>query len=215
MQKLGRPTIAVVAALLTAGRTTSAQGDDRVHPSVKHEGTRVWIEGVPSVKLGHLGDDWMLQLRAMQILLAHRGEQMNLDELLVSSGEAFNLCHSDHWELRTYLALPVDPLGETARTYGYDSRWLTGGQFHQMKAQGVDACLTQTRAALEELWSELDAGRPVLVSGIDGHCGNWYVAAGCDRASDQMYYSGGQEPRCGWRPTCSAPGSSRPHPTSV
>jgi len=162
--------------------------------AVRREDGRVWIEGVPKATLGHLGDDWTLQLKGLQVLLSHRGHRVDLDDLLAHSGEAFNLCHSDRWELRTYLAIPIDSLTAAAGAYGYDGRWLMGDWFHRMKRKGTGACRTQTQRVLDELWREMDAGRPVLVSGIDGHCGNWYLACGYDRAAEQMCYVGRKKP---------------------
>jgi len=175
------------------GTDTSA-GGKQMNVAVDRDESRVWIEDVAQSTLGHLGDDWMLQLKGVQILMLHRGEQVDLDELLAHSGEAFNLCHSDRWELRTYLSLPTDSLSILARAYGYSGRWLMGGWFHQMKGKGKNASSEETRQTLEQLWSEIDAGRPVLVAGVDGHCGNWYVAVGYDRMKEQMCYIGGENP---------------------
>jgi hypothetical protein len=154
----------------------------------------VWIDGVPEVELGHLGADWMVQLKGAQVLLRHRSEQIDLDDVLAFSGEAFSLCHSDHWELRTSLSVPIDSLGELAKAFGYEGRWRTADTFGVMVGKGVEASRQQTQGVLDDLWSEIDAARPVLVSGIDGHCGNWYVATGYDSLSQQMQYVGGEGP---------------------
>lgn len=184
--------VMIALALLHACGVDTRLEERQMNAAVNGDNERVWIEGIPQRKLGHLGDDWTLQLQAVQVLMLHRGEQVELDELLAHSGEAFNLCHSDRWELRTYLSLPTDSLGTLARAYGYNGRWLTGGWFHQMRGKGKHASTEGTRHILKQLWSEIDAGRPVLVAGVDGHCGNWFVAAGYDRKEDQMCYVGGK-----------------------
>jgi hypothetical protein len=176
------------------GKQPDIKGPEALMAAVRRNGGRIWIEGVPKAKFGHLGDDWTVQLKGLQVLLSHRGQPTDLGNLLAHSGEAFSLCHSDHWELRTYLSLPIDSLAAAARAYGYDGRWLMGDWFHQMKRKGKAACQKQTQRILDDLWREIDAGRPVLVSGIDGHCGHWFVACGYDRADEQMCYVGGKKP---------------------
>jgi len=89
------------------------------------------------------------------------------------------------------LCIPTDPASNVARTYGYESRWLLSGYGHEMQGLDKEARHQVTEKVLDQLWAEIDAGRPVLVGGCnDGGCGDWSVVAGYDRQSLMMSHIG-------------------------
>ncbi|MFH0965049.1 MAG: M56 family metallopeptidase [Planctomycetota bacterium] len=151
--------------------------------TVKREGSKVWIEGVPDRPVG---SGWDMLLRGAGVLLTHRGEKTDLNELMVFSGDAFSLCFASHWQGIAYLCVPTDTLANVARAYGYKSRWLFSrvpqpSEKHQDKAREI----------LHQLWSEIDQGRPVLVGGCaDEGCTSWSVVTGYDPDSRQMCHVG-------------------------
>ncbi|MFH1568121.1 MAG: hypothetical protein ABIL09_08995, partial [Gemmatimonadota bacterium] len=137
--------------------------------------TRVLIEGVPHESLVY---GWDISLRGLHLLLRHRGETLSLDELSVLSGDAFHLCFAAGPDTYPELLAPTDPLTHAAAALGYASEWLiteSGRRAHLTPAV-PDAARRRalTRAVLERLRSEVDAGRPPLVGGVSRQgCGNW------------------------------------------
>ncbi len=158
---------------------------------IKREGGRTWIEGVPDRKVGLLWDMW---LRAEHILLEHRGVEADFNELLAVSGEAFNLCHGTDWELRTGMSIPTDPLSDTAKAYGFECGWLPPRWHSEMRKLPEDERAKLLNEFLEEIFSRIDAGHPVILGGAYGECGSWRAVVGCDRENMQICYIGGDEP---------------------
>ncbi len=156
--------------------------------AVRREGGKVWVTGVPDVKMTE-----HMRLRGMEILLRHRGEKVTLDDLLVYSGKAFHLCHGTKWELRTGLNMPSNPWDNLAQAYGYGSRWTTPNWFHAMQRMPADQRKQKTDAFLGELWKSADAGRPALLGGAYGECGTWRVVVGYDRKNEKVCYVGGEK----------------------
>jgi len=157
---------------------------------VKREGGKVWIEGVPEIKMS----EKQMRLQGMEILLKHRGEQTSLDELLVYSGEAFHLCHGTKWELRTGLNTPVNPWNAAAETYGYACCWTEPSWFFVMTGLKTEDRWKKTNAFLDQIWAEIDAGRPVLLGGCYGECDAWRVVVGYDRENKKVCYMGAEKP---------------------
>ena len=157
--------------------------------TVKRGDGRVRIEGVPNIKMT---EGWP-RIRGMEILLKHRGEKASLDEIMVYSGDAFNLCHASQWELRGGLSIPTEPLANVAEAYGYSSRWTAPSWFHELRALEMPERWRKSEEFLEQLWEQIDAGYPVLIGGAYGECGAWRVIVGYDRDNKQLCYVGGKK----------------------
>lgn len=162
--------------------------------SVKHEGSRVWVDGLGNQAVGPIDPE--SQMRLMEILLKHRGEATDANQLLVLSGDAFNTCHPAHWQGGlSHLLIATDPLTNVARAYGYDSHWLNSNlRFYQINKLPPE----QKRQKLDELHQairkQIEAGKPVLMGGAYGECGSWRVVAGIDTDKQQLCYIGGEKP---------------------
>ncbi len=159
---------------------------------VRREGDKVWVEGIAiKQSIPHLNDGATdSQVLAIKPLLEHRGVQTDVNELLALSGDAFNLTFTRNWHNNyCHLALPTDGLTNIARAYGYDARYEVAGFIGKLKKDGVDTARPKTLAILKQLWAELDEGRPVLIGGVGGHCGNWAVVDGYDRVNMQLRYA--------------------------
>ena len=180
----GRSGRAALAVLALAGVAWAAE------PTVKRENGRVWVTGVPDIQMA--GD--FPRLVGMQILLKHRGEEATLDELMVHSGDAFNLCHATKWELRAGLSIPTDPLSNVARAYGYACRWTQPHWFFALKGKKPEERHSITDAFLKQLYAQVDAGRPCLLGGTHGQCARWRVVAGYDPTETRICYVGGKRP---------------------
>jgi len=155
------------------------------------DGERVKIEGVPDHKIGR---GWHMLLEGMQILLEHRGEKPTLNELMAYSGDAFNLCHGTQWELRIPLAVPTDTLTNVAKAYGYAARWIPPRWFHEVNKLDKKAKQRLADEYLGQIWQEVDRGRPVLMGGAYGECGDWRVVVGYDPGKELICYVGGDSP---------------------
>ena len=190
MQKLWVLVATGMGAVLIAGCATYEKGGKSMSVSVKREGTKVLISGVPDIKMTK---NWM-RLRGMEILLRHRGEQPTFDDLLVHSGEAFHLCHGTKWELRTGLCMSTDPWANLAETYGHAWRWTPPSWWHSMKSLRMEDRWGKSNAFLDELWKSVDAGRPALLGGAYGLCGTWRVVVGYDRHNKKVCYAGAEKP---------------------
>ena len=184
-----KPVKAELAAAADAMAKALAAAKGRGEKAgVRREGDRVWVEGVPDVKMTN-----QMRLRGMEILLRHRGEMPTLDDLLVHSGAAFHLCHGTKWELRTGLNTPSNPWDNLAAAYGYESRWTPPVWFHVIQRMPADQRKAKTDAFLDELWKSVDAGRPPLLGGAYGRCGMWRVVVGYDRENQKVCYIGGEK----------------------
>jgi len=157
--------------------------------NVRRENGRVWIEGVPDRPVG---GGWDTILRGLQVMLQYRGTEASLDELMAYGGDAFNLCHASHWQDVAYLMIPTNPVANIAEVYGYEYECVHNGYGSQkMDRLALGSRQEETRAILEQIWSEIDAGRPVLVGGCnDGSCGDWSVVVGYGRDSFAMSHIG-------------------------
>lgn len=152
------------------------------------ENSRVFIDGVPDMPVG---DRWDMQLRGIQVLLEHRGEKTTLDDLMVYSGDAFNLCFASNWQDSAYLCIPTDTLANVAKAYGYDYEWLISPWIGEMRKMDAESRQKLTEGTLERIWSEIDLGRPVMLGGAaDRGCGPWSVAVGYDRENLMMCHVG-------------------------
>lgn len=198
-------------ALWVAVSILPARGTDAMETEVsamsakaKRENGRVWIEGVPDAPTGH---GWDTILRGLQTMLEYRGTEASLNELMAYGGDAFNLCHASHWQDVAYLMIPTDPVANIARAYGYEYECIHNG-YGSQKMDGLELAdrEEETKVILERIWSEIDAGRPVLVGGCnDGSCGVWTVVVGYDRDGFAMSHIGvGEAGR--WIPIRGFPG---------
>jgi len=162
---------------------------------VKREGGQVWIERVPCVSIGDVNDDWTALLRGMHLLLTHRGEKATLDEIMACSGDAFSLCHSEHWELRTLHTVPTDTLSNVAKAYGYAGRWIPPRFFWELKRLNKEDRKAASDKFVAQIWREVDSGRPVLMGGTHGQCASWRAVVGYDRDKQRICYAGGPADR--------------------
>jgi hypothetical protein len=159
-------------------------------PRLKRENGKVWIDGIRNRQIG---TGWDAQLRGMQILLEHRGEKVTLDDLMFHSGEAFNLCHGTHWELRTGMSAPTDILTNVARSHGYISRWIPPRWFWEINKMEMEKRKIESEAFIEQIRRHIDNGYPVLMGGARGECGAWRVIVGYDRIEQKVCHAGGRK----------------------
>lgn len=155
------------------------------------DGGRVWIPDVPDARIS---TGWDVLMRALHALLAYRGEKVTLDALMAHSGDAFNLCHASNWQADAALCVPTATVANAAAAFGYPAETLDSGY----TAEGMDALrrdgrMELTRAALERIYAEIDAGRPVLVGGAEEHCECWSLVVGYDREHDLLCHIGSGE----------------------
>lgn len=151
---------------------------------ITREGNRIRIEGLPEVQLG---ERWDMLLRSLEYLLRQRGASVTLNELMVYSGDAFSLCHANYWQDMAYLMIPTDTLTNVTSTLGYNSHWL----WSNLQGMNQEQVLSETKKALEEIWSEIDRGRPVMVGGCaDQGCVSWSIVVGYDREAFKQCHIG-------------------------
>ncbi|HCU38391.1 MAG TPA: hypothetical protein DGT21_24125 [Armatimonadetes bacterium] len=156
------------------------------------DGGRVWIADVADARIGA---DWDALLRALYALLVSRGEKVTLDALMAHSGDAFNLCHASNWQAAASLCVPTDTVTNAAAAFGYRAEALDSSYIPEgMDALPRDERLDVTRAALERIYAEIDAGRPVLVGGAEEHCERWSIVVGYDREQDLLCHIGDADP---------------------
>lgn len=179
-----------VEEALEAGRTRNDVNTFRIMQldlktrKVTRDGTRVWIEGLPETELG---ERWDMLLRSAECVLKFRGEQTDLGELMVYSGDAFSASHADNWQYMAYLFIPTDTLGNVARHMGYEGKWLRSNTNNVSDAEARKV----TDGVLESIWSEIDRGHPVPVAGCaDQGCAKWSVVVGYDKTNTQMCHTG-------------------------
>ena len=165
-----------------------------VEPEAKREGKmsqaktgRVVIEGVPARTIG---DRWDAMLRGLQAMLEHRGEKVTMDELMAWSGDAFNLCHGEHWQMTVRLRTHTDTLSNVAEALGYEGRWSLYGQDRAFIKDRAEADLF-TERTLSLIREEIAAKRPVFAVGAsDQGCGSYSVIVGYDRTKPELYHVG-------------------------
>ena len=155
------------------------------------DGGRVWIADVPDARIGA---DWDMLMRALHAVLAYRGEKVTLDALMAYSGDAFNLCHASNWQAAAPLCVPTDTVTNAGAAFGYPTEALFSGY----TSEAMDALLCHerlrvTRATLDRVRAEIDAGRPVLVGGAEDHPERWSIVVGYEREQDVLCHVGDGE----------------------
>jgi hypothetical protein len=159
---------------------------------VKRDAGRVWIDGVPDGKFGIYWDQYV---NAMELLLRFRGVNTDRDEVMAYSGDAFNLCHASNWQGIAYLCMPTNPVENLARAYGFEY-----GQTHQgatgpfCHKNTPEERREITRTALQRIYAEIDAGRPVLLAGPESHCGSVTLVVGYEPEKPTLCHIGDDEP---------------------
>lgn len=148
---------------------------------------RVVVEDVPH---GNFDIHWDMPVRAMESLLAFRGVDAGHDELLAVSGEAFSLCHASHWQGTAYLCTPTNPLQNLAVGYGFAYASTHAGPTGPLFGKSHEERLELTHTALRRIRAEIDAGRPVLISGAEAHCGSSSLVVGYETDRDWLCHVG-------------------------
>ena len=161
--------------------------------------SRIWIDGLPAVQMypeqcGEPAFDWLAQIRGLTALLQQRGEPVTIQDIMACSGDAFHFSHATKWELRTAHALPIDPLLEAARAYGYNARWTSPDWTPRLIKLPMSERQDITSKYLGRLWDEIRAGRPLLYGGAFGFCNSWRILAGFDLENEQVCFVGGEQP---------------------
>jgi len=156
-----------------------------VKTEIKREGDRVWIENLPEAQMG---ERWDMLLRSLEYILKERGENTTLNDLMVYSGDAFSLSHADSWQYMAYLFIPTNTLINVTSSLGYNGHWLWSDLQGMNSGQQV---MRETMKVLEEIWGEIDAGRPVMVGGCaDQGCTSWSIVIGYDRKRSEQCHIG-------------------------
>ncbi len=155
------------------------------------DGGRVWIPSVPDVCIG---TGWDMLMRAAAALLRYRGEKVTPDALTAHSGDAFSLCHVSHGYGISHLCIPTNTVSNAAAAFGYSVATIADGCEAEMKALPRERRVQLTRAALERIYCEVDAGRPIMVGGAEDDRGYWSVVVGYDRDADLLCHIGDGEP---------------------
>jgi len=153
---------------------------------------RVIVKEVP-----HANFDihWDMPVRAAEALLRFRGVEATRDELWAVSGEAFALCHASHWQGAAYLCTPPDPVRNLAVACGFAcSSTHAGPTGPLLFGKSRQERMELTRSALERIRSEIDAGRPVLISGAEAHCGSSSLIVGYEKDRDWFCHVGDGNP---------------------
>ena len=112
------------------------------------------------------------------------GSIPSLDDLMALSGDAFHLVHGEHWQGAAHLYIPTDPIANLAAVCGLRCTALHRGPTAPF-AKRPDA-LELTHADLENVYAEIDAGRPVLTAGAIETCGHYSLIVGYDRSDGPM-----------------------------
>ena len=154
---------------------------------VEKQDGKIWIEDIPSEKIDF---GWTSMLQAMKIVLEYYGEKPSMDELMVYSGDAFNLCHASNWELRIPLSVPTDTMTNLAKAYGLKPEWTEPHFFWKINKLSKNEKQKVSDAYLQKLYDEIDKGRPVLFGGANGNCGDWRVLAGYDKNNKKICLAG-------------------------
>ena len=152
---------------------------------------RVVIKDVPA---GHFDIHWDMSVRAMETLLAFRGIEAEPDEWLAVAGDAFSLCHASHWQGTAYLCTPTNPIQNLTEGYGFAYSSTHAGPTGPLFGKTYQERLEPTRVALRRIHAEIDAGRPVLISGAEAHCGSSSLVVGYETDRDWLCHVGDGRP---------------------
>jgi len=156
--------------------------------SEERDSQRVTIQGVPH---GRFDIHWDMPVRAMETLLSFRGIRAERDELLTVSGDALGICHASHWQGTAYLCTPTNPVRNMAEGYGFHySSTHMGPTGALLSGKTRDERMALTREVLDHIHTEIDAGRPVLVSGAEAHCGSSSLVVGYQKDRDWLCHVG-------------------------
>ena len=166
---------------------------------IQQNQNRTWITGIPEVRMSPekkapSGFDWSAQIRGLTAMLQHRGESVTLQDVMASSGDAFHLCHAAKWELRTAHAMPIDPLINAGRAFGYNARWTNPDWTPRLNKLPKEQRQELTAEYLKNLWTEINSGRPLLIGGVFGECSSWRILAGFDLPNELICLMGGESP---------------------
>lgn len=149
---------------------------------------RVVVQGV---RHANFDIHWDMHVRAVAALLAFRGVDAGLSELLAVSGDAFSLCHASHFQGTGYLASPINPVRCLTEAYGFAYHSTHAGPTGPFRwGKSADELATCTRAVLDRVHAEIDAGRPVIATGAEAHCGSTSIVVGYDRRTDWLCHVG-------------------------
>jgi hypothetical protein len=164
----------------------------RLETTEQRDAHRVVIQGVPH---GNFDIHWDMPVRAMEPLLGFRGVDADRDDLLAVSGDAFALCHASHWQGTAYLCTPTNPVRNLAEGYGFRySSTHAGPTGPLLHGRSYDERMELTREALHRIHAEIDAGRPVLISGAEAHCGSSSLVVGYEADRDWLCHVGDGRP---------------------
>ncbi len=129
-------------------------------------------------------------LVGIKLILEYYGHTPSMNELMVYSGDAFNLCHATNWELRTALSVPAGTMVNAVSAYGFKGKWTPPEfcwTFNKMSRKEKQAKAEKFIAAMLK---EIKKGRPVLYGGANGQCGDWRVLTGYDKTEDNILLAG-------------------------
>jgi len=154
----------------------------------QRDSQRVIIQNVPH---GNFDIHWDMPVRAMAALLSFRGVSAERDEVLAVSGDAFALCHASHWQGTAYLCTPTNPVRNLAEGYGFRYSSTHMGPTGPVKhGRPHGERMELTRKAIGLIRGEIDAGRPVLISGAEAHCGSSSLVVGYQKNRDWFCHVG-------------------------
>lgn len=153
--------------------------------TVRREGNRVWIEGVPPLQWGKSGDN--TYTGSLQAALVPMGESYSYEQLMVCSGLASRIRWGRDADGRGWNGSAlIGELGDVdyPRITGWQLRWIT-----DFSAQNPEH--------IKQIVASIDAGRPVLgyVRGSEWDMGLVYgYEDGGQRLLVQDYYFKGEGP---------------------
>ena len=165
----------------------------------RQEAGRVWLEtgAVPAVGCG-----WDRYVHAVASGLRMMGEEVDDAWAMGVSGEAFGLCFASSWQENLCACVPFDGAVNVAAAYGYAGRWehnRSGAELMLGLSVTERRCVTE--AVLEDLYAEIDHGRPVPAQGVTAAGGDETVlVTGYDRERLQLCCAGLPQGACEWRP---------------
>ncbi len=161
---------------------------------LKKDGTKVWLDDVPD---DGIGSGWDRYVRALHSALRYLGEAVDAERLLALSGEAFQICFASNWQGNGLTCVATDPAMNMARACGYKGRWVNNGyssELVDLLDPAERQCLTAGR--LEDIFKEIDRGRPVLAQGVTGAGGTAAsLVVGYDREETLLCHQGFAEPQ--------------------
>ncbi|MFW5841173.1 MAG: hypothetical protein ACOCZE_11380 [Planctomycetota bacterium] len=150
---------------------------------------------IPDVPHANFDIHWDMHIRAAAALLRFRGAEFEMDQLLAVSGEAFALTHASHWQGIGYLSAPIDPVTQAAEAYGFTVQRTHAGPTGPLLARkDRSRRLELAEATLGLIREEIDAGRPVLVTGAEAHCGSSSLVVGYEKDRPWLCHVGDGRP---------------------